>query len=355
MNLKINHRLGVDKVDFFNSFELDLKYDSLASTFAFNYYFNPKNKKHAELSCVSHFHEAIVEHNGAVLVNGFILSQVFNSGPAKQLVKIGGYSKPGVLEDCNIPPEIFPLQSDGLSIKEIAEKLIKPFKLKMVIDSSVASVMNEKITKSTSEATQTIKDYLTEITAQRDIVITHNSNGDILFTKAKTDLKPIAHFEKGVIGTEYSLAFNGQAIHSQITVVKEASAEGGNAGEYTIKNPLCPIVFRPRTIVQSSGTDNTVQDAAKIALSAELKNIVLTIKTDRWDINGQIILPNNLITITDREIFLYNKCKWFIESVKYKGNEKEMTAELTCVLPEVHNKNTPVNIFVDPHENLPRF
>ncbi len=48
MNLKINHRVGVVDVSFFNDFEVNLKYDSVASTFGFSFYFDPKNQQHAE-------------------------------------------------------------------------------------------------------------------------------------------------------------------------------------------------------------------------------------------------------------------------------------------------------------------
>ena len=100
MNLKIDHRLGVINVKFFSDFHLLLKYDSIASTFGISFYFDPKNKEHAEMACVSHFHECILQHNGETLITGYILSQSFDFNSKKQLVKIGGYSKTGVLEDC---------------------------------------------------------------------------------------------------------------------------------------------------------------------------------------------------------------------------------------------------------------
>lgn len=356
MNLKINHRLGVTDVKYFNNFSLNLKYDSMASTFAFDFYFDPKNREHAEMACVSHFHEAIVEHNGETLVTGYILSQIFKSAAKKQLAQFGGYSLPGVFEDCEIPTTLYPLQADGLSLKQIAQKLIQPFKLKMVVDPSVESKMNSVIKKTTASESQNIKSYLTELAAQRDIVITHDEQGRIVFTKAKTDLKPLFHIEQGVVlGTEISLSFNGQQIHSHITVQKQASSEGGNAGEYTIANPYCPIVYRPKVTSQTSGDDVTIEETAKNALAAELKNIVLTITTDRWEVDGKIIKPNNIITVTNPEIFIYKKTEWFIESISFTGDTKKTTAVLTCVLPEVYNGKTPKNIFVDPHQNLPRF
>lgn len=354
MNLKINHRLGVVNVRFFSGFQLNKKFDSVASTFSVNFYYDPKNKEHAELACVSHFHEAIFEHNGEVLLTGFILSQVFKSSPKKQLVKLAGYSKAGVLEDCEIPPTLYPLQTDGLSIAQIANKILSYFKLKMIIDPSVADKMNTAISSTTASSSQKIKGYLTELCRQRNIIISHDVDGNVLFTKAKTDMKPLFHVEKGLIATDIELNFSGQGLHSDITIMKEASPDGGNAGEYTIQNPYVPIVYRPKVLPLTSGDENTVEDAAMNALAAELKDITLTINTDRWEVDGKVIQENNIITVYCPECYLYKKTEWFIESVSFTGDPQKQTAVLTCVLPEVYNGKMPKNIFVDAHENLPR-
>lgn len=356
MNVKINHRLGVENLDRFNEFDLTLKYDSVGSTFGFDFNFDPKNRVHAEMACVSHFHEAIVEHNGKVLVTGFVLSQVFNKSSEEKLVAAGGYSKAGVFEDCNYPRSLYPLQMNGLSLAQIAKKVCDPFKLKVIVDAEVASIVNKAIPKVTCEPTTLIKEFLTEHATQRDVVLTHNEKGDLVFTKAKTNLKPLFTIddENPFPSTDISMSFSGQDIHSDITVIKQADSGGGNAGDYTIKNPYCPIVFRPKTIIQTSGDDISTAQAAKNALAAELKNIVLTVEIDRWDPNGSIILPNNIISVKSPKNYLYNYTNWFIESVNYHGNEKALKATLTCVLPEVYNKQTPKNIFVDTHKNFPR-
>ena len=362
MNLRINHRIGdgIVNVKFFNSFSLDLKYDSVASTFNFRFYFDPMNKQHAELACVSHFHEAIVEHNGETLITGFILTQKFIQSSVKNMVEIAGYSKTGVLGDCEIPPSLYPLQNDGLSLEQIATRLIAPFRLKLINNAGATlnKSVNKKIKKTTASHSQNIISYLSEIAQQRNVVLTHNEFGDLVITDAKTDGLPIMDIKKGgLIGTTLELTFNGQPIHSHITIIKQASADGGNGGEYTIRNPYCPVayVYRPRVIEQSSGDEFTVQETAANALALELKNITLIVTIDMWDLNGKIIRPNNTITVYSPEIFLYKKTTWFIESINYTGNEKETIATLTCVLPEVYNKKIPKNIFVDSHENLPRF
>lgn len=359
MRLKISHRLAKPKIfDYFNKFVLNLKYDAIGSAFSFEYYFDPQNQEHAELFAVSHFHEAIIEHNGETLVTGFILSQSFKNSSKKHLSSIGGYSKTGVLEDCEIPPSIYPLQTDGLTLKQIAERICAPFKLNVKVDESVSSKMGSALKSITVDETDNIKTVLTKLALQRKIIVTHNEFGDLLFTTAKTNIQPIMEVSDGVLNTEIELLFDGQKLHSDITVIKEAGSDGGNAGEYTISNPFVPVAYtyRPKTVKQTSGDDVTTQEFAMQVLKAELKDAIrLTIKTDRWEVNGKIIKPNNTITVYSPENFIYKPTKFFIEEITFTGNEKETTAVLKCVLPCCYDDSVPVNIFVDAHENFPRF
>jgi prophage tail gpP-like protein len=342
--VKINDRIRTRKVEFFNNFRLSLKYDSVASTFAFNFLFNPDNIEHKELACIGHYHIATVEHNGKTLLTGYVLNEGFRDSRVKELAGFSGYSLPGVLEDCQLPLDS--LQFSGLSLTNIARKLIKPFDLKMRLDQSVAGRMDQKFDETTAEPAQTIKDFLTELATQKNVVMSHNEFGDLVFTSANTDQKPILNFEDGGVPfTDMDLSFNGQAMHSQITVVKQADSDGGNAGESTVKNPYVPFVHRPKVIVQSSGNDNDTLEVAKQALAAELKNLKLVITTDRWQIGNDIIKPNTIISVKNPKVYLYKKSNWFVESVDYIGNNKELTATLTCVLPEVYNGKAPQYLF----------
>ena len=345
MKLIIDDRIRNRSVEFFNKFNLTLSYNSVGSTFNFDFYYNPENKEHLELGVIGHYHIAKIEHNGERLITGYILSTVFKDESAKKLTKLAGYSLAGVLEDCNIPVDIYPLQYDGLTLREIAQKLLAPFKFSFSVDSSVSSKMDEVFDKTTAENTETIKNYLSELAAQKNIVLSHDSNGNLLFTRAKTNGSPILNFDGGLPFTSMQLSFNGQPMHSDITVLKQASSDGGNSGQETIQNPYVPFVFRPKTITQNSGNDNNTRDAAKQALANELKNFKLQIVTDRWEIDGKVIKPNNIILVKNPEISLIKSTKWFIESVNLVGNEKKTTATLNCVLPEVYNGEIPKYIF----------
>lgn len=353
MNVRIDHRLGVIDVRYFNKFNMNLKYDSVGSSFAFEFYFDPTNQQHAEAFCVTHFHQAIVQHEGENLINGFIINQKFSLTPQKKLASVSGYSKPGVLENCQIPKSIYPLQTDGMTLFEIAQKLCAPFKIGVVNNTIKA---NQKIIQTEAKETDTVKSYLAELAKQRGIIISHDVNGDLVLMEPNTDKEPIAIFDltKKINGTSFDLEFNGQDIHSEITVMYQANSESGDAGEYTIQNPFCPIVNRPKVISITSGDGLTIEQAARQALGAELKNITLNISISDWKINGNIINPGNVIIVQSPDLFLYEKTNWFIEEVDFTGDQEKLECKLKCVPTYCYNTEDVKNFFVDVHENFPR-
>lgn len=339
-------------IDFFNNFTIDLKYDSMASTFSFRYYFDPDNKNHRLLAQIGGYYFVTIQEINQLVLTGRIVSHGFKSSPRKEFTQFAGYSLAGVLEDCQIPTSLYPLQSDGLTLREIASKLIEPFRLKMIVDSVVSDDMDLPYEQTTANDSQSIKTYLTGLAAQRNIIISHNEFGDLVFTRANTKKTPLFEITGDVPGVSMSLDANGQGMHDEITMLKDSDPELGAALETSITNPYITdpnppfeTIFRPSVKTMSEGDDNDIDRSVKAALAQELKNIKLTISIDRWYIDGKLIRPNNIVRVRDKRLTLYDRTNWFIESVSLTGNEKSRTAVLTCYLPEVYNSETPVNIF----------
>lgn len=344
-------KVGNVKIEKFTSIDITLKYDSVASTFAFVFYYDRNNAQVSQLAKYGSYAPCkIIDDDGTTLITGTILNQAFEDGANKSLTGISGYSVPGVLEDCEIPVSLWPLQSDGKTLKEIAEYLLKPFGIGLTIDewekfTAIVDAANQVIPKITAEPKQTVKSYLSEIAAQVNIIIGHTSGGNLRFTRAYANGPSLYHFSSGMPNVKINVNFDGQPMHSEITVVKQANIDGGNVGEATVKNPYVNA-YRPSVKVQTTGTDITSELAAKNMLAAELKNIkvVITIgglQKFRW--NGNMIRPNALIDVTAPECNINKRTQFFIEQVQLLENNQEQTAVLTCVVPEVHNGNTPIN------------
>jgi prophage tail gpP-like protein len=344
--LKINDRIRNRRIDYFESFNLSMKHDAVASSFSFAGYFNPENADQKDLYCIGHYHIATIEHNGELLLTGYILSQDFTTSSVNHLVDVGGYSMAGVLEDSNLPYFNIggSLQNDGLTLRQIATKYLEKFGLNIIVDAAVAAEMDKPYAKTTMKDTQSIKNYLTELASQRNVIMSHDAHGNVVFTRARTNAAPILFYGEGTPFKTMSLKFNGQGMHSHITVVKQAE-EGASNAEATVTNPYVPFVYRPRVVEQDSGNETETEQAAKNVLASELKNLRLIITTDRWEIDGKVIKPNNIISVVNPDVYLFKRSKWFIESVDLKGNSKELTATLTCVLPEVYSGETPKYLF----------
>lgn len=151
--------------------------------------------------------------------------------------------------------------------------------------------------------------------------------------------------------TGMDLDYNGQQLHTYIEVVGEQSGtdkEGNvepkaNTLQAFVQNPFVNFTYtdkgfkgyhRYRREIQKSGDDNDTKLTAQSVLKDELKNIVLTIDIQGWTLGGNLVIPNQLVTVYNPELYLYSSQKWFIQEVVFYGDEKVEMATLTCVMPQ---------------------
>jgi len=319
--------------EYFSEFSVTLTYSAVASNFNF-LALNSVLGQPLVYSFVKLFGE-----DDQLLITGYILSSGYKISNKPEYEQYPGYSITGVLEDCSVP---YPLQTDNLSLRQIASQLLRPFGINFLVSSSVASDMDLPYEKSTADDGQTIKDYLSELATQRGIILSHDEDGRLIFTKIEPNkLKPIAFFTEGLEGcTSISLTANGQAMHSSITVIRQASAENPDAGEYTINNPYVTNRHRPIVRVLSSGNIFDIQKAARMELAKELSGIELTIETTKF------IRPGNIVEVQSDRLKLRRPTRFFVTQTDIKGTKEGITYSLKCVLPDVYSDNTVRNVFL---------
>lgn len=344
-------KIAGETFDFFNNVSVNLAFDSVGSTFSFNAVFDHTNQAHVNLFRPFTYRQVeILSNNGDLLITGTMLNNTFTASAKPTLANISGYSRSGVLEDCPIPTSLYPLQFDGMSLSEIAQRLIKPFGIGLVIDGTASSDSNTVFDVQTASEGESIKSFLAKIASQKNIILSHNSRGNLVLTKGKARNRPVATFSTSDgTATKITPVMSGQSMHSSITVQKQAGITDLNAGEESINNPFVSV-FRPTVKTQTSGDDNQTGKAAQNALSSELKRgIKLSIETDRleWILAGKFetIKPNNIISVIAQEAYIFKKTNFFIESVVLTGSEKKETAVITAVLPEVYGGASQGNIF----------
>lgn len=370
--------IGDRAISKYQSVSVSLKYDAMASPFSISVYFDPSNSDDRKTFTPGKFNIAEVKEGNETLIKGAIINHGFRAGQTKSLISVGGYSKSGVLNECQTEPD-GNTQFTGLSLRQMAEKLIAPFGLSLTVDSIAASDADSKAQNISPviEVDMTIKEFLTTQALSKNIVISHTPDGNLLFTRADTTKQPIYDFSNIYPATSMDLTFNGAAMHNNIWAVGQAveGSDNGTQDRSPLRNPYVQAQldylgiarnnlmgldvvaystgYRPGVYKQKTGTLSNTSLTARQYLSQELRNIRLTIRINGWTLNGKIVRPNNIVLVQNPELYLYKTSKWFIEQVDLHGDERSQTATLHCVLPECFTTGDVENIFTGTNLTVP--
>ena len=337
MKIKID---GYEYTDF-NDITVNLSLDSIASTFSFVARYNNRNNEHRKLFRPLSFHTVeIFDDNENLMLTGTILSHSFSSTSSPNLVRLSGYSTPGILEDCTIPLNNYPLESLNRSLKEITEKLISPYNLILKIDSSVKNEVDTIYEKSVASPTESVKDYLSKLAAQRNVIISHNAQGNLVFFRPNVSSTP-KHFFNEESDISMNMSINGQQLHSEISVIRQPSNDDSQVSLSDSALNRNVLLFRPKVNVLSSGKSVDTKKAAENKLAEELKSISLNVSTSGF----LDLLPGDIVEVQNREIFLSQKVKFMVSSIVVKENEKGVNSSLNLVLPETFSGEIPEIIF----------
>ena len=338
MKIKINNKFFL----YFNSFAVSKKLDSVASCFSFVAKFDPTILEHRILfKPLSYPEIQIYTDSGKLLLTGEITNHDFNSESSPGLVQVSGYSKGGMLEDVTIPLTAYPLENLNSNLKDISNKLLGLYGLNLIVDESVSKEVGLNYEKTVAESTEDIKSYLCKLAGQRNIVMSHDVYGNIIYFRPNTNAKSKHYFtEENTI--KMSLSVDGQSMHSDISVIRQPSMKNsGAATNDGIKNGQVKR-FRPTVQSMSSGEDTDTSKAVKNALASELAGISLTIEFDRW---LEDIECGDIVEVHNHEIYLMKRIRFMVMDIDYNQNEKENTMSLKLVLPEAFSGETPKNIF----------
>lgn len=401
-------RIAGHTIDLFAQVSLNLKFDACASNFTFLTYFDPDNEIHKKIFLPGAFHNCTITHRGVRLLTGNVTGvQFIKAGdPPKTLVQIGGFSKTGVLEKCPVVME--PLQVNGMTLKDIAEAVCGHYGIEVIVDPEVEDDAATVFNTGQPEADEPVRSYLDKMASHLNIVLSHDENGNLLLTRAKagkvltkkrtavsttptsfdsalpgapedfaTEETPVAsdrpilyHFDMGTPNTHMGLLFDGQHIHSDIVVLGQYDGQSNDTTPDVLFNPyFLGSEFlenynlfnrqayqiqgtirgkQPCTVIQRQQTDSSLNAApltARMVLSKELKAIRLGVTTDRWILDGNMITPNQIISVINPEVYLYKKTEWFIREVILTGVGENETAILECVPVDAFSNDDPENIF----------
>jgi len=339
MKIKINNEF----YNFFDNITINYKLDSVASLFSFDARFNPDNAAHRLIFQPLTYNKVeIFDNNDVLKFTGTSINTGLGSNSKRDLQSISGYSKGGILEDCTIPYSAYPLENLNVSLKDIASKLLKEFGLNFIIDSSVQNEMNLNYPKTVAGPEETVKEFISKLAAQRNIILSHDAKGNLIFFKPDAKSKSKAYFNAENT-TSMALSVNGQGMHSTISVIRQPSKDNPSLSPVdTISNHLLKT---NRTIVKvlSSGTETDTKKAADNVLADELKNIVVDVELNRYE----NLNCGDIVEVHNHEIFLFHKIRLMVSEIVVTETNSEEKMSLKLMLPETFTGEEPKNIFYD--------
>jgi len=336
--------LNGSKLTRFNNFKISLKFDAVASTFSFDFVYEPDNGQHAAILNLGAYPEVEVVYRKETLVKGVVVNSKISIESEPSVATAEGYTYTGVLEDCNLPLDLFPLDYNSQSLQDIAKKVAGAFDLQVEVDSTAKAQAQKPFEKVEASETETAKSFLANLAAQRNCILSHTPEGGLFITNAKAASEPAFVLNTQNIATALSFDFNGQDLNSPIHVLGQQSATNSNARQATVKNPIVKS-YRPTTKKQTSGTDKDTEEIAIEARAAQLQNISFNVETDRLAIEGNILKPNKTFKLRTNNNILQPEIVLFIKEVELSGSNEPEGASIAAVMPEAFTKQPPKTIF----------
>jgi prophage tail gpP-like protein len=322
------------------------------ATVGFNAPFEPERRAFRETFRPFTFKPLELDVDGERLFTGTLVDVNPRAVPTTRRVAISGYSKAAVLADCTIPPALLPFETNGLSLRQIAQRLIAPFGLDVVVTAPEGTPFRRVNTKSRAvdgkaESDQKVQDFLAELAKQRVLILSSTKLGDLLMQESVKTGHPVAFLEEGHPPlSEVIPTFNPQSYYSEITGYT-SHKRGQTGAKYTERNQrLAGGVLRP----YGFRLDDVEKADAPAAVRAKLGRMyagfcsyVLNLPTWR-DANGKIWEPNTTITVKSPSAMIYNPYEFLIRDVALKRRGDEKTASLGVVLPGAFSGEQPATL-----------
>lgn len=306
--------------------------DSLAHGWSFVIDWTPgKDKELDKLLIPYTYPKAAVYIGGKLKVNGLIYGIKPLLSKNGSTITLDGWSFTADLIDSSLRP---PYERNKITLRELAEALIKPFGINVIYDIDD----DEFFDRATATSTESIFKHLSKLAKQRAVLMTATPSGDVLFTRANKS-KTVGTLSEGEPGVlEFLSEFNGRLRYS---IYKANGQSPLSASKSAIAEDINVPRSRFKTFNVDETKDGNIQDAANWKRSKTIADaLTIPFTVSGWQApDGSIWDDNTLITIISPTLFLPNGFTFLIKSVTFKFDNAGKTAILNLVPPKSLTKD----------------
>lgn len=320
------------------SVEITLALDNFASV-AFTAPWEPERREFRETFQPFTYKPLEVLVGGERLFTGTLVGVNPAVTPEARTLQASGYSMPGVLQDACEPASAWPLELNGLTLRQIAEKLLEPFGLGVQMDADDGTPFR----RVALEPDGNVYQLLVDLAKQRGLVISDTPTGALRFLRSATGGQPVAWFREGEQPLlSVAATFSPQAYYSEITgIAKTRHGRGGS--RYTVANTKLPGVIRPLAFTLDDTDGPDVPAAARAKLGRMFANALsVQVEVPTWRTHdGALWAPNTTVMLEAPGAMIFRSTEFVIRTVTLRQNDEATTAGLELVLPGAYSGEIP--------------
>lgn len=271
---------------------------------------------------------------GSPVFSGVLVAVTPSLGSKEKKVQASGYTRAGVLADCNAPMSAYPLEFFDDDMKTVTEKLIGPFSLKATFLKEAGAKFDQGLNLSPQKK---IWPFLVRLAKQRNLLIRDDDKGDLVFwVPNATPAVPDAVLDQGASPLiRVTPDLDPQQYFSHVTG-REPMFLNLDGASYTVINALLKGVLRPFTFEIDDTSGATLKEATEAATGRMFASAVkYEAEVATWrKPNGKIWQPGDFVQLTAPDAMIFKPYTFVVRGVTLSREEKSSVASLELSIPE---------------------
>lgn len=271
--------------------------------------------------------------DGEVVITGYVDLPAPDFDANRHTVRVSGRDKTGDLVDCSA------IYKSGqwrkVKIDQLARDLIKPFGIKLVVDTDVGAAF----TSWNIQEGESVFDCLERAARMRALLVTSNQDGDLVITRAGK-----SRLEHGLVEGRNIKAARGEFSWKDrySTYIVKGQGRLGEDGDAVHAAPSARVVddvvdrYRPLVVVAESHSENaSLRDRAEWERNVRRgRSARGSITVQGWrHAGGALWQPNTLVPVTSPKLWL-NDAELLIVGCTWTLDEGGTQTELAVARPE---------------------
>ena len=325
-----------ERFRFWKKSDINLSMDSIDS-FSFSGPWQPEVERYRNIFQPLSFKPVAVYVGGEIIINALMITVKPSVKSNSRIFSVGGYSLPGIMNDCNFPHDAYPIEFNSFGLVEIAVASAAYFDIDVQFDAEAGDIF-ERVAAKPSEK---VLSFLIKLAKQRNLLVTNTLEGKLLFTQATSAKSNIFLKEGETPLLEVDPSYNAQNYFSSITGLSPNQIAKFSES-FIVNNSFLPGNDRPFVFEVSDAISADLQRAVNSKAGRMFADAIsVNVTCQGWrDPNGDLWQPNKIIKLQSDGAMIYNETEFLIKRVKLT-REKSDQAVLQLILPESFQGKIP--------------